>query len=604
MPSSLQVQVYDDQVMLYSVEGECPMVLGRQKTPDEPWLSSTSQGCRVVIAPFDDIGVSRELARLQALSPTCWRLHNASRTITIRLQDGTEIRPGNAADVPMPLHLSMGKRWVRITLPNNESSSISGKTEKTPAPKSFQDLKQRFPALPKLARHEANSLEIIKWLQTVMNVLQSASTAGEFFEHAVHGVVDMAGLEVACVLMREEGAWQIRAVHRRSSHDEGPIWHPSDQILRRVLIEKKTFWLTPEEHLQESQSARVLDAAGAAPILDVQGRVLGVLYGERRLEIHGTKVRLGELEATIIELLAGSVAAGLARIAQEKAALSARVQFEQFFTAELAMELASQPNMLEGREADVTILFCDIRGFSRISDRIGPARTVQWASAVLQTLSECVLATQGVLVNYIGDALMAMWGAPRIQADHARRACNAALAMLDSLEGLQAHWQDTIGEPLAIGIGINSGRSCVGNIGSLRKFMYGPSGTPVNLASRVEGATKYLRLPLLITGTTRQQLDSSFCLRRLCDVRVVNIPDPVELFELAAPGQPGWEALKTGYEQALLEFESQELRLAARTLAAVLADHPNDGPSLLLLARAVNALVHNGFERIWELPGK
>ena len=93
---------------------------------------------------------------------------------------------------------------------------------------------------------------------------------------------------------------------------------------------------------------------------------------------------------------------------QEQAAVRARVQFEQFFTPELSRQLEAEPDLLRGRDCAITVLFCDIRHFSRYSERLGPAKTVEWLSDVLGELSECVLAHQGVLVDYMGDELMAM----------------------------------------------------------------------------------------------------------------------------------------------------------------------------------------------------
>src|SRR5262249_22323721 len=159
--------------------------------------------------------------------------------------------------------------------------------------------------------------------------------------------------------------------------------------------------------------------------------------------------------------------------------------------------------------------------------------------------------------DYIGDELMAMWGAPVQQPDHARRACRAALDMLAQLPKLNQIWQPILEEPLGLGIGINTGEARVGNVGTARKFKYGPLGNTVNLASRVQGATKYLKARLLITQATRNKLDAGFSTRRLCRVRVVNIQEPVVLYELVAPGQVGPPDLKAGYEKALDEFEKQ-----------------------------------------------
>jgi adenylate cyclase len=254
----------------------------------------------------------------------------------------------------------------------------------------------------------------------------------------------------------------------------------------------------------------------------------------------------------------------------------------------------------------VSILFCDIRGFSRISERIGPDGTDRWIRDVMDSLSDCVWAHEGVLVNYIGDEVMAMWGAPDDQPDHAKLACRAALDMLARLPALNERWQGVLQEPMALGIGVNTGMARVGNTGSGRKLNYGPLGNTVNMASRVQGATKYLKSDLLITGSTYEQLDDTFPTRRLCKVAVVNIAEPVALYEVGTAVQGTWAALQQGYEKALEEFERKEFRKAIRILGNLLALYSTDGPSLVLLSRAVNYLIEEpgAFDPVWPLPGK
>jgi adenylate cyclase len=374
-----------------------------------------------------------------------------------------------------------------------------------------------------------------------------------------------------------------------------------------VRRQKRTLWEVPETSAGPTASLAGVTAVVAAPILDRGGAVVGVLYGDRRQGVTpGQQRPITRLEALMVELLAVAVASGLARREHEEAAQAARVRFEQFFTPELARHLASQSNLLEGREAEVSVLVCDIRGYGRISERLGARGTVAWLGDVLEALSECVQAHQGVLVDYVGDELMAMWGAPAEQPDHARRACRAALDMLARLPELDGRWRATVGEALGLGIGVNTGLACVGNVGSRRKFKYGPQGHTVIVASRVQGASKYLRSGLLVTGATHARLGAGFAGRRLGRVRVVNIGEPVELYELATSEQPPWPRLRDDYEEGLAAFEAQCFGEAAQVLGNLLADLPGDGPSLVLLGRAVNALLEGpaAGHPVWELPGK
>jgi class 3 adenylate cyclase len=377
-------------------------------------------------------------------------------------------------------------------------------------------------------------------------------------------------------------------------------------VLARVLAEKRTFCNRVDPAIDVFSSMAILEAYVAAPILDRNGEVLGALYGHREGGAAGGKSEITQLESLLVETLACGVAAGLARLEQEKVALQQRVQFEQFFSPQLAARLEVEPDLLRGRDAEVTVLFCDIRGFSSVSERLGPAQTMEWIGGVLNPLSDEVAATGGVLVDYIGDELMAMWGAPSSQPDHAALACRTAQRMVAALPGIDAQWQGLIGGPTRFGIGINSAAARVGNTGSARKFKYGPLGNGVNLASRVQGATKYLRVNSIITGSTRRLLDASYRVRRLCTVRVVNIAEPVELFELDGGDAPRHDELFPRYDEALAAFEAGNFSNASRLLGGLLDAFPGDGPALVLLSRAVDAMVNESadFSVVWRLPGK
>jgi adenylate cyclase len=211
-----------------------------------------------------------------------------------------------------------------------------------------------------------------------------------------------------------------------------------------------------------------------------------------------------------------------------------------------------------------------------------------------------------VLVDYIGDEIMAMWGAPRPEPEHALLACEAARDMLRALPALNERWQEILGEPMDLGIGINTGIARVGNTGSRRKFKYGPLGDTVNVASRVQGANKYYRTRILLTRSCRDQLPEEITCRRIGPVRAVNLAEPVELFELPPDESPEWRSLRASYEEALEQFEGRRFREAARALGEMLISYPNDGPSVVLISRVAAALVDQSerFDPCFPLPGK
>jgi adenylate cyclase len=231
---------------------------------------------------------------------------------------------------------------------------------------------------------------------------------------------------------------------------------------------------------------------------------------------------------------------------------------------------------------------------------------MHWISSVLGRLSECILAEDGVLVDYIGDEVMAMWGAPEDQPDHALRAVRAALAMLEVLPDLNARSQNELNESLDLGIGLNTGLARVGNVGTKIKFKYGPHGNTVNLASRVQGLTKYLKCRLLVTEATQRGLAQHLAIRRVCLARVVNIPDPVRVYEVAQADEKR-QAFFRQSEEALQTLEKGDFLQAARLAGAVLHQHSgSDGPTLLVLSRATEPLLKGkaGFDPVWDPPCK
>jgi adenylate cyclase len=613
MVASWQIRIYDRQNLVFVGPLNGPTELGRQtENEGEPYGQHQGpDGNRLVIARRSENRVSRKHVLLLPLSETQVQVTNLSRSLPVLVEDGGDIPPGAAGTASLPAVLTVGDRVVRIQQaeqePEQEAEPDLQSLAGVPTPPGHL---VRVPAgIAGWGLPEADDVEVAslpRWLQAAVGVLQSAISSADFFQKAARALVDLVGLNTGRVLLFEGGSARVHTVETAVSFVASPSWLPSQQVVNKVLQEKRTFWLTSGPAALHA-SLRDVQAVVAAPILDRQGQVIGLLYGERRRDSgSGALPRITRLEASLVELLASGVAAGLARLEQEQAALALQIRFEQFFTPELARELAAHPDLLMGRDVEITVLFCDLRRFSRISERLGPLRTVEWLNDVWKTLSQCVLDHQGVLVDYIGDELMAMWGAPAAQPDHARRACHAGLDMLARLPDLNARWQAVLEEKLGLGIGINTGVARVGNMGSVFKFKYGPLGSTVNLASRVQGATRYLRTALLVTGATQAALGGKVRTRRLCKARVVNIAEPVDLFEVTAAGANEVDPFTEKYETALAAFEQGDCRTAAGLLGALIPEHPQDGPCLVLLSRLLPALLDLSEEvdPVWTLPGK
>ena len=261
-------------------------------------------------------------------------------------------------------------------------------------------------------------------------------------------------------------------------------------------------------------------------------------------------------------------------------------------------------DLLLTRNAEVSILFCDIRRFSSISERVGAATTIDWIGSTMGALSRVVFENQGVLIDYIGDGLMAMWGAPKPLDNHADLAVRAGLSMLDALGELNQELEPRLQETVQLCIGINSGSAHVGVIGSSPKFKYGPLGATVNLASRVEGTTKHLRSSLIVSQHTKKLLQGKheYSIRRLCRASVVNMKRPVSLYEVQLFDEQSNRLFRT-YQSALRLYENREFRGAARILGQLLSTYEElaDVPSQMLMSRVLSAMSNeSSFNPIWK----
>ena len=452
---------------------------------------------------------------------------------------------------------------------------------------------------------------LLAWLRNTMDVFQSAASSPDFLAKAAEAVADIVGLDHAAVLGWRGGQWHMDAVCHAARAGHLGEWTPSRSLLERVREQKRTFWKTPsgeDASVRDQASLMSLEAYVASPILNPAGRshwhVVRRTTSQRIIHVRDADHRIGGHAGRSAVLQRGGRT--WHACSRNRSRWRHAILFEQFFTPELSRQLQADPTLLSGRDADVTVLFCDIRGFSRISERVGAALTFDWINSVMGVLSDCVIEHKGVLVDYIGDELIAMWGAPEELPDHGVHACQAALAMLEQNAGSERPVDGVIGEPTSYAIGINTGPARVGNTGSKRKFKYGPLGNTVNLASRVQGATKYVRTPLVITGATAQQIGHEFPTRRLCSVEVVNIAEPIDLYELRAAADKAWADLKARYESALAAYESAEFHAATRILGNLLTEYPDDGPTVILLSRAVEMLAkgHEDFSPVWRLTGK
>lgn len=601
---SIPLQILYHGRSVFTGEVQQKLEMGRQQhdEPRDALFQIDPQSQRLVMAALDETRIGRQQLLIEETDQyEQIRLTNLSNKVRVEVIGHGPLPPLESMEVLIPVQIAFPSRHT-VVLGDQSSSGVShletlGSATLAPGQvgaKLAGVMHNRF------TDHSPQAEQLVQAMQATMDIFQSARSERELFLSAIEGSIQLAGVDRAIIVDYRNGSWipQWDLIENAQS----PAWKVSQTVLHQVAHKKQTFWENGVVDMSESLAN--VDSVIAAPILDAEGNIIAALYGDRRINVTTKdKSDITRLEALLIELLACAVAAGLARLEQERKATVMRLQFEQYFTKKLAEELEANPDLINGRDADVSILFCDIRAFSRISEKIGTSQTFTWINDVMGVLSESVEKFDGVLVDYIGDELMAMWGAPKSQPNHAELAARAALDMYSRLDEIDSRWESVIGAPLGIGIGINSGQVRAGNAGSQFKFKYSPLGNTVNLASRVQGVTKYLKAPVLVTGDTAERLPTSIPRRRLCSVRVVNIVEPVPLYELR---QQSEETLTETYQNALTSFERKEFRAAAGLLSGLLEQYPDDGPALVLLSRAVNALVDGADpdHPIWQLSSK
>jgi adenylate cyclase len=268
-------------------------------------------------------------------------------------------------------------------------------------------------------------------------------------------------------------------------------------------------------------------------------------------------------------------------LAEERERVRIKKAFQSFVAPEVVNQIIRHPEKLRlgGERREISILFSDIRGFTSLSEVLAPEAVVEVLHDYLDPMSELVVKHGGTLDKYIGDAIMALYGAPLDLADHSRRACLTALEMVKTLRELDRGWVERGRPSLHIGIGINSGVVSVGNMGSNRLFDYTAIGDNVNLASRLEGLNKYYGTEILVAGATVERIDSGLYFREVDLVKVKGKRQPITIYEVMGEGVPAGQAARflEVYHEALAHLRGRRWEEALEAFQEALHLNPQDG---------------------------
>lgn len=299
-------------------------------------------------------------------------------------------------------------------------------------------------------------------------------------------------------------------------------------------------------------------------------------------------------------------------ITEERSKKFVKDAFGKYLSPVLVDSIIKDPSKLSlgGEKRELTILFSDIRSFTTFSEKLDPKQLAQFLNDYLGKMTDIVFEKEGTLDKYIGDAVMAFWGAPLNQPNHAANAARAAVAMIQKMRAERARWKSEYGIDVDVGVGINSGPVNVGNMGSERIFEYTVIGDHVNLASRLEGLTKTYGVAVLSTRFTIDQIEK--CgekapeYRTLDFVKVKGKKEAVELIEICvderspeAVSEYG-EALKLyraqAWNEAIMRFEKANVLLGG-----------NDKPTLEMIQRCRDFSVAPpaaDWDGSWEMHSK
>jgi adenylate cyclase len=310
----------------------------------------------------------------------------------------------------------------------------------------------------------------------------------------------------------------------------------------------------------------------------------------------------------LVVLYSGNVLGHYFVEAREKRWL--RHAFSRYVSPSVVEVITTNPERLElgGEELETTVLFADLEGFTQLSESMPPQALIKLLNDYFSPMTQIIMAYQGTLDKYIGDAIMALWGAPVPLADHALRACWAALEMEKTMTELQKEWQIEGLPPLMARIGVHSGSVVAGNVGSRERFNYTVLGDTVNLASRLEGVNKVYGTRILLSDNTYRHVKDRLLVRELDLVQVKGRGQPVTIYELLGPHPPeGRDPWLDYFAAGLQAYRQRDWEEASQAFGEVLQLKPEDRPTQVFLGRCRFFAVAPpplGWQGVFVLEGK
>jgi adenylate cyclase len=471
-----------------------PLVVGRALTSDIPVLDPTISRRHAEVR-LDEAGV-----HVRDLGSSNGTFLNGQKVDTTRISPGDVITFGKVAFrlkemTPTPVTAERGIRSDEL-LPRPGATivrqlPVRGDSRQGFAP-NFRASGPQHPleesSAPIISEIERNQ-EKLRRLLEVSVALSSAIDVDVLLGKIVDQAYKVLDVDRVSILLLDERGELLPKIARDKHGSDAGRTVPSS-IARKVLEEKVAILSdnAPEDHRFGGQSIVMqrVRSAMCVPLIGSGERVLGVLYVDNLTSTH--RFADEDLEFLI-------AFAGIAAVAIENSQFSERIRhetlvrsnFERYFAPNLAARIAGSPDAIKlgGEKRQVAVLFSDIRGFTALAETMNPDDMASLLTEYFTEMVECVFRNGGTLDKFIGDAVMAQWGAPIAAEDDADRAMRAAIEMLEALERLNREWRAKGRPELQIGIGLNCGEAFAGNIGSERRLEFTVIGDTVNTASRL-----------------------------------------------------------------------------------------------------------------------
>ncbi len=492
---------------------------------------------------IDDLRVSRRHAAIRAAGQSEARLANISKGNTV-LANEQEVKPetGEAALKDNDYFTIASSRFQLILkeVPLRYTEEpLSMSTSMSPVTSGFTSLvTSTFTSGSRKAEIEElqRKAEMLAQLCEMSAALATVFDTQSILEYATDIVMRVIRADCCAALLVEQSEADPRPVSLRFRDNEQANQRSISRTAVRTAIEQRVMLsshdVMQDANLKFSQSVvmQSISSLACAPLVGREG-VYGALYIDRRV----TPDRFTDLDTQLLGAIAAQAATAVeatrAHERSEREAL-ARAAFARFMPEHIIKELVENPEkfQLGGVNKRLTVLFCDVRGFTKLAHRAPPDTIVDLLNILFTAMAAEIFEHQGTLNKYIGDGLMALFGAPLGGTRDAINAVATAIAMQRRVREVNEQLKAKNLPVVQLGIGINTGEATVGVIGAHQRSEYTAIGDTVNIASRVEGIAQPGQI--LVTADTARELDGAFLLSAPQGVTVKNIDEAVQVYSV------------------------------------------------------------------------